>query len=178
MWPCSGELAGGGMRGEADTEEGAHLCGEAYPDAAVASLQASPFLANEWKRGESDEEMPQPLKRDEMQVTCYPGGGARYVRHVDNNTDNGRRVTCILYANPMWEDGDGGELRLYPTNGLPTDVVDVAPLHNRLVLFWSDARVPHEVLPSRVDRYALSIWYEDPKPPGPVDDGSPYFPGE
>ena len=147
-------------------------------DAAVASLQASPFLANEWKRGESDEEMPPPLKRDEMQVTCYPGGGARYVRHVDNNTDNGWRVTCILYANPMWEDGDGGELRLYPTNGLPTDVVDVAPLHNRLVLFWSDARVPHEVLPSRVDRYALSIWYEDPKPPGPVDDGSPYFLGE
>ena len=60
----------------------------------------------------------------------------------------------------------------------PTDVVDVAPLYNRLVLFWSDARVPHEVLPSRVDRYALSIWYEDPKPPGPVDDGSPYFLGE
>ena len=43
---------------------------------------------------------------------------------------------------------------------------DVAPLANRLVLFWSDARVPHEVLPSHADRYAVSIWYCSRVPTG------------
>ena len=38
-------------------------------------------------------------------------------------------------------------------------VKDLAPLHNRLLVFWSDSRVPHEVLVSNSDRYALSFWY-------------------
>ena len=121
-------------------------------DAAVGSLQASPLLHGELPVAS--------LGRDEMQITCYPGHGARYVRHVDNNANNGRILTCILYANPEWAAGDGGELRLHLHD---SHVVDVAPLLNRCVIFWSDSRVPHEVLPSHADRYALSIWYGQPQ---------------
>jgi Rps23 Pro-64 3,4-dihydroxylase Tpa1-like proline 4-hydroxylase len=45
--------------------------------------------------------------------------------------------------------------------------VDVEPLGNRLVVFWSDVRCPHAVLPvnPRVavggGRYAVSFWYYD-----------------
>ena len=38
---------------------------------------------------------------------------------------------------------------------------DIAPIDNRLVVFWSDGRVPHEVLPAYEPRYAVSVWYHD-----------------
>ncbi|KAL1528526.1 hypothetical protein AB1Y20_009869 [Prymnesium parvum] len=108
-------------------------------DEFVAGIARAPALASELKGCR--------LCRhdDEVQATCYLDG-ARYVRHVDNNDDaagrrrldglrSGRRVTCILYANPSWKAGDGGELRLYP---IGSDAVDVQPLANRLVVFWSD----------------------------------------
>jgi len=37
----------------------------------------------------------------------------------------------------------------------------IAPLGNRLLLFYADARVPHEVLPSKADRYAVTLWFYD-----------------
>jgi hypothetical protein len=46
-------------------------------------------------------------------------GGSKYPRHVDNvspPTGGGsdyRKLTAILYLNPNWKEGDGGELRLY-----------------------------------------------------------------
>lgn len=163
----------------------------AQMDALIEALRADPLLAEELE-GTS-------LYRDEMQATCYPGDGARYVRHIDNNsgagwlacrlatgggqragggTDaegvaeqrprrTGRRITMITYANPSWETGHGGELRLHPqvadAEGQLSDGphFDVAPLSGRLVLFWSDERMPHQVLPSHRDRFAVSIWYED-----------------
>ena len=38
---------------------------------------------------------------------------------------------------------------------------DVAPLANRLVLFFSDYAVPHEVLPAFRERLAVTVWYFD-----------------
>lgn len=40
-------------------------------------------------------------------------------------------------------------------------VCDIAPLSNRLVLFYADYRVPHEVLPTHAMRLAATVWYFD-----------------
>ena len=99
------------------------------------------------------------LQRHEIQATCYPGTGATYPRHLDETGAFATRrvLTCIFYANPQWQQSDGGELRLHVSGGR---TLDVQPLANRLILFWSDA-LPHEVLLSRAHRYAVSIWYHD-----------------
>jgi hypoxia-inducible factor (prolyl hydroxylase) len=120
--------------------------------------------------GERIEALAGVAARSKAMVTCYPGGGARYVKHVDNACSagegehcNGRRLTAILYLNEGWRPDDGGELRLhapYASAEMPP-LADVPPTADRLVLFWSDARVPHEVLPSRTDRFAITAWYFD-----------------
>eukprot|EP00966_Prymnesium_polylepis_P061375 1423895-Prymnesium_polylepis.1 len=112
------------------------------------------------------------LQRREFQATCYPAGCTGYIRHVDDSQATRKRVlTCILYLNPGWSTqtshDSAGALRVYPkprgaTRANDWRGFDVAPLHNRLVLFWSDDRVPHEVMPPRErDRYAVSVWYGD-----------------
>ncbi len=46
-------------------------------------------------------------------------GGSKYPRHVDNvqgihvGSNDLRKLTAILYLNPDWTSGDGGELRIY-----------------------------------------------------------------
>ena len=35
------------------------------------------------------------------------------------------------------------------------------PLQNRLLLFWSDRRTPHEVLPACKERYSVTVWLLD-----------------
>jgi SM-20-related protein len=83
----------------------------------------------------------------------------RYMRHCDAVGANTNRVlTTIVYLNKDWITSDGGSLRLYPrTEGH----VDIAPLLGRALVFWSDGRVPHEVLPAHQPRYAVSLWYYD-----------------
>ncbi|KAL3146189.1 Egl nine 1 [Trebouxia sp. C0010 RCD-2024] len=54
----------------------------------------------------------------EYQLAVYMGAGSQYVKHRDALPDdaadsNQRRVTAILYANPDWAPGHGGELRLW-----------------------------------------------------------------
>ena len=108
--------------------------------------------------------------RSKAMVACYPGGGARYVRHCDNSCEsghgercNGRRLTAIIYLNEGWTLLHGGELRLFAPfapKGVPP-LCDVAPLADRLVLFYADYRVPHEVLPAHDERLAITAWYFD-----------------
>ena len=67
-------------------------------------------------------------------------------------------------SNPEWLPDDGGMLRLHrPDDG---SYVDVEPLLDQAVVFWSDARTPHEVLPANKPRWAVSAWYhhEEAKP--------------
>lgn len=112
-------------------------------------------------------------------------GGSVYPLHIDNpqglSVGDTRKLTCILYMNPDYQDGeDGGELRIFSSSSSSTMtnnnnkdkkkknyvVEDITPEGGRMVLFWSD-EIPHEVLPTAPnadrldvmrDRYALTVW--------------------
>ena len=93
--------------------------------------------------------------RSSPMVAVYPGGRARYMRHVDNPDGNGRLLTCLYYLNLGWVEGDGGELRLWREEG-DVYTATIPPLLDRCVLFWSDGRVPHEVLPQTQNGWRLA----------------------
>ncbi|OQR66189.1 egl nine1-like [Tropilaelaps mercedesae] len=100
-------------------------------------------------------------QRTKAMLACYPGGGTRYYKHVDNPNFDGRKITCIYYLNKAWDGRrDGGLLRIFPENHR-NHVASVEPILDRLVVFWSDRRNPHEVLPSERIRFALTVWYLD-----------------
>jgi len=81
--------------------------------------------------------------------------GAAYARHVDQPLGRAeRKISLILYLNPAWAAGDGGELRQFDGAGAHRDI---APLGGRLVGFAS-AGHEHAVLPARRTRWSLSGW--------------------
>jgi SM-20-related protein len=97
----------------------------------------------------------------EMHYAIYPPG-AGYARHRDRfRDDDGRVLSCVVYLNDAWGEGDGGALRLHLDDGAR----DVAPIGGTLVAFLSD-RVEHEVLPARRDRVAVAAWYRKRKASG------------
>jgi len=94
------------------------------------------------------------LERTEAHFAMYPKG-AFYARHVDQFQVSSNRVfSVILYLNPDWKTGDGGELRVYDANG---GFSDYSPLHGRLILFRSDL-VEHEVLQANLPRVSVTGW--------------------
>ncbi len=98
--------------------------------------------------------------RTQAMVACYPGTETRYRKHVDNPNKDGRCITTVYYLNKDYDRTvNGGVLRLYPHGG--DEYVDIEPILDRLVLFWSDRRNPHEVLPAHTTRYAITLWYFD-----------------
>ncbi|XP_045928963.1 egl nine homolog 1 [Micropterus dolomieu] len=100
--------------------------------------------------------------RTKAMVACYPGNGAGYVRHVDNPNGDGRCITCIYYLNKNWDaKTQGGLLQIYPEG--KNVVANIEPLFDRLLIFWSDRRNPHEVKPAYATRYAITVWYFDAK---------------
>lgn len=100
--------------------------------------------------------------RTKAMVACYPGNGAGYVRHVDNPNGDGRCITCIYYLNKNWDvKKQGGLLQIYPEG--KNVVANIEPMFDRLLIFWSDRRNPHEVKPAYATRYAITVWYFDAK---------------
>lgn len=94
----------------------------------------------------------------ECHYSAYPVGGF-YRRHLDRFvTDDRRMVSCVLYLNADWHDIDGGALRIHPEAGSSGSFCDILPQRGRLVVFLSD-RFPHEVLPTRRERLAITGWF-------------------
>jgi len=86
--------------------------------------------------------------------------GAFYKKHLDAfQVNSSRRLSSVLYLNPAWQPGDGGELVMYATDDSDNTVLEsILPTFGKMVLFLSE-EFPHEVLPTRCSRYSLTGWY-------------------
>ena len=90
--------------------------------------------------------------------------GDFYKKHLDAFSGQSNRVlSVVLYLNPDWVPGDGGELALYHSdqshNGERSQsMLKVTPCMGTLVAFLSE-EFPHEVLPTKRDRYAIAGWF-------------------
>ena len=95
------------------------------------------------------------LRRFEVQLALYPGGGVGYARHRDAfSRDARRRLTAIYYANPGWTSDHQGRLRIFP----PSGVAEVDPIADRLGVFLSE-HLEHAVLPPAAPRCAATAWF-------------------
>ncbi|KAF0697729.1 Aste57867_11615 [Aphanomyces stellatus] len=91
------------------------------------------------------------------QFAIFPGNNTRFVKHVDTYSHRPglrRCITCLYYLNPHWDLSHGGQLRVH----LGESSWDVPPRLDTLLLFRS-TDVEHEVLPTTVDRLALTTWF-------------------
>ena len=90
----------------------------------------------------------------EFHLAHYPKGSF-YKKHLDQfEGRKNRMISVIIYLNQNWKDGDGGELRIYPEG---KDLIDIAPLENRCVMFRSDTLF-HEVMTSNTSRKSITGW--------------------
>lgn len=93
----------------------------------------------------------------ESHFAHYPVG-AFYKQHLDAFKGRTNRVlTTVFYLNDHWKKDQGGELLLYSDEG-DSLLEEVLPETGTLVVFLSD-RFPHEVLPTRRDRYSIAGWF-------------------
>uniref|UniRef100_A0A2K5DNK6 hypoxia-inducible factor-proline dioxygenase n=1 Tax=Aotus nancymaae TaxID=37293 RepID=A0A2K5DNK6_AOTNA len=107
--------------------------------------------------------------RTKAMVASYPGNGLSCVRYIDNPHGDGCCITCIYYLNQNWDvKVHGGLLQIFPEGRLV--VANIDPLSDRLLIFWSDRRNPHEVKPAYTTRYTINVWYFDAKERAAVKD--------
>ena len=79
--------------------------------AALKSLiEACDTLVDDLKR--KDDNLKGIYERSDAMYAIYPGNGSRFARHIDNTTQDGRRLTLLVYLNPDWTKDLGGALRL------------------------------------------------------------------
>ena len=95
----------------------------------------------------------------EGHFAIYPEG-AFYKAHLDRHAGtNDRIVTIILYLNPDWQPGDGGELKLWTTpEGKAGAFILIEPRMGTLVCFMA-GDFWHEVLPATKTRMSITGWF-------------------
>lgn len=104
--------------------------------------------------------------------------------HVDGNyhdaTGLNRRINAIVYLNPVWEEGWGGEFGIYDSTG-ETLVKKIAPLFNRLVIFdtndFSFHGLPDPLnFPKNHARRSIILYYytKEPRPASQIAISEPH----
>lgn len=104
--------------------------------------------------------------------------------HVDGNyhdaTGLHRRVNVILYLNPGWQDGWGGEFGLYDNKGEKL-IKKIAPLHNRFMAFdtndFSFHGLPDPLnFPEGHARRSIILYYytKEPRPNSQINVEQPH----
>jgi hypothetical protein len=111
---------------------------------AIRVLNSSLFLKSISKIFNIPKLMPDPyFSGGGLNVTV--SGGLLDV-HVDGNYHDAsglnRRINAILYLNPGWQKGWGGEFGLYDETGDKL-IKKIAPIHNRLVIFDTNDKSFH-----------------------------------
>ena len=93
----------------------------------------------------------------ESHFALYKKGGF-YKKHCDSFRGNANRmVTTVLYLNPNWQDGWGGELVIYNENSTEK-LATITPEMGKLVIFMSE-QIPHEVLLTKHPRVSVAGWF-------------------
>lgn len=104
--------------------------------------------------------------------------------HVDGNYHDAsglnRRLNAILYLNPEWHEGWGGEFGLYDSTG-DNLIKKVAPLHNRLVIFDTNDFSYHGLpdplnFPMDQVRKSIILYYytKEPRPSSQIAVDAPH----
>ncbi|OYV05090.1 MAG: 2OG-Fe(II) oxygenase [Verrucomicrobiales bacterium VVV1] len=95
----------------------------------------------------------------EGHFAIYPEG-AFYKPHLDRHAGTSERtITVILYLNPDWQPGDGGELKLWTTSGEKSGAFElIEPRLGTMVCFLA-GEFWHEVLPAHKTRMSITGWF-------------------
>jgi Rps23 Pro-64 3,4-dihydroxylase Tpa1-like proline 4-hydroxylase len=104
--------------------------------------------------------------------------------HVDGNYHDAsglnRRLNAIVYLNPEWQDGWGGEFGLYDSTG-DNLIKKVAPLYNRLVIFDTNDYSYHGLpdplnFPENKVRKSIILYFytKEPRPSSQVAVEAPH----
>ena len=89
----------------------------------------------------------------EFHYTLYEEGSF-YKRHLDQFQNNGsRQYSMVMYLNTGWNEGDGGELRIYHEDHLQ----NIAPVNGKSIFFKS-SELEHEVLTTNRPRMSITGW--------------------
>ncbi len=125
------------------------------PATAVPAIQAYLIKLNDLIK-QVNQNLFLSLKDYEIHMTVYPIG-SYYHRHLDQfKRDDHRKLSVICYLNKNWQEDEGGQLRIYTSEGYQ----DTLPIAGRMVCFRSDL-LEHEVLPATRNRLSLTGWMLD-----------------
>ena len=143
---------------------------------AIRIFNSSIFLTAISKLFDIPKLMPDPY---------FSGGGLNVTEsgglldiHVDGNYHDAsglhRRVNAILYLNPGWSEGWGGEFGLYDSKGEKL-IKKVSPIFNRLVVFDTHDKSFHGLpeplnFPKNSNRKSIILYYytKAPRPKSQV----------